>query len=188
MDSVAEEWRAVVRWEGFYEVSNLGRVRSLEREVFRKDGGIRRMQGKVRATPIGNHGYHTITLSANGRRECTLLQIVVAEAWIGERPDGFHVDHDDFNRSNNRPSNLKYLSPQDNVKRTSDAGRTPFGVNHYAAILSENQIKEAFRLLDSGLSKRDAAAQAGIPAYQLRNVFYGKSWKHLGLARNQIAG
>jgi hypothetical protein len=62
-------------------------------------------------------GYNIISLYIGKKRYLNLHHRIVAEAWIGPRPDGMEVDHIDRNTENNHPSNLRYLTKQDNLKR-----------------------------------------------------------------------
>lgn len=95
-----EEWRRVGRHDR-YEVSSLGRVRNRE-------------TGHVLALLTHNKGYRKVKL---GRGIYVYVHQLVAEAWLGEIPFGQQVDHVDFDRANNRPSNLRYLPAPDNRTR-----------------------------------------------------------------------
>ena len=96
-----EEWRAVPSWEGHYEVSNQGRVRSVERVIEFADGRVRKFPAVVRSTHTDGFGYLKLTLKRTKRQERVLVHQVVAAAWIGPRPAGFDVCHNDGNKTNN---------------------------------------------------------------------------------------
>ena len=110
---MTEEWRAVVGYEGRYEVSSLGRVRSLDRTAKIRGGSFRTVKGRV-LKPL-NHtcGYLAVGL---GRRNQKLIHILVAEAFLGRRPSGLDVRHLDGNPRNNRVSNLVYGSRSENMR------------------------------------------------------------------------
>lgn len=103
-----EEWRAIPGWAGYYEVSGLGRVRSVERFVHFSDGRVRRYDAKLRATHVDGFGYHKVTLKRSGKQDRVLVHQVVAAAWIGPRPPGLDICHYDGDKTNNRHENLRY--------------------------------------------------------------------------------
>lgn len=109
-----EEWRPAVGFEGRYEVSSLGNVRSCH--------GLR-TQGKRRLTDVTEQGYVKLSLRLNGKNYRRSVHSLVAAAFIGPRPTGAFIDHLDFNRANNAASNLEYVTPQENTRRAGRAGR-----------------------------------------------------------------
>ena len=109
-----EEWRPVVGYESLYEVSNLGRVKSLPRKWAK--GGI------LKPTPAKKGGYMYIDLRKNGKRELCKVHQLVMRAFVGECPDGHEVDHYDWNPSNNRLDNLSYQPKEVNRARKSPEG------------------------------------------------------------------
>lgn len=106
-----EEWRAVVGYEGVYEVSDKGGVRSLPRH----DRMGRPVKGGPLSTKPGNIGYPVVSLWKNGEGTTVTVHSLVAEAFIGPRPEGMDVAHRDGTRTNNSVENLRYLSRQDNL-------------------------------------------------------------------------
>lgn len=125
-----EEWRAVVGFEGAYEVSNLGRVRSIDREIPHNGGrGLRRLRGKVLSpSPNGPYGYLSVMLGAGCRR---YVHRLVAAAFIGP-VEGMDVDHDDTNPANNAVTNLAIMPHVDNMSAMSDR-RTHCSAGHQLA-------------------------------------------------------
>lgn len=109
-----EEWRGVVGYEGMYEVSNLGRIRSLNRVVSRSDGERRNIKGKILKTRIDKHGYERIDLKINGKSKLWLVHRIVAMAFIEKKKGCNYIDHIDGNRSNNLPSNLRWCTISEN--------------------------------------------------------------------------
>ena len=78
---MTEEWRDVVGYEGLYQVSNLGNVKSLDRLVICEDGFIRRMKGGLLKQQI-NHGYMNVRLYKNGVGKTVKVHRAVAMAFI----------------------------------------------------------------------------------------------------------
>lgn len=112
MDATPEEWRPVVGYEGLYEVSNLGRVRSLDREVPNRWERPKPVKGRVLAGSISPQtGYRTATLTdaAGGRKPYyALIHRLVLEAFMGPCPPGMECCHKDLDRSNEALSNLRW--------------------------------------------------------------------------------
>lgn len=102
MDSVAEEWRPVPGWEGWYEVSDLGRVRNIAT-------GHRRTPGKVLVLSLSNRGRWTAHLFRHYEQKVIACYKLVIEAFVGPCPEGHEVHHRDMDHTNDALSNLEYM-------------------------------------------------------------------------------
>lgn len=119
----AEVWRPVAGYEGVYEVSSLGRVRSLDRVCVGRDGRSELHRGKVLCTNPGRRGYVTVSLRKGGpKTKKAPVHSIVAAAFLGERPSGHDVMHLNGIRTDNRVENLKYGSREENLHQTYDYG------------------------------------------------------------------
>lgn len=131
-----EIWKPVKGYEGLYEVSNLGRVRSLDRHTDRLDsvGNPRQLfvKGKIIKPAKMKKGYLRLSLSL-GHRKRTSLQVhrLVAEAFI-PNPNNFpQVNHINENKQDNRASNLEWVTNKENSdhgtrnKRIASANSMP---------------------------------------------------------------
>lgn len=116
-----ENWRDVGRWEGYYQVSALGGVRSLPRTVVDSLGRTRRFPG-VPLTPYlpeDGDGYLRVIFNRNGDCEHPNVHRLMAETFLGAAPfDGAQACHDDGNKLNNVLSNLRWDTPAGNVRDT----------------------------------------------------------------------
>lgn len=117
--SMTEEvWRPVVGAEGLYEVSNLGRVRGVDRV----DGQGRHWPGRIRA--LGNTGkYKTVPLYIEGRQTPKIVHRLVLESFVGPCPDGMEACHNDGNPHNNRLDNLRWDTHTENMYDVVRHGR-----------------------------------------------------------------
>ena len=124
-----EVWRPIIGYEGYYEVSNLGRVRSVPRtrEVKTRYGGttLRTDKGCDVALVDHGNGYLYVTLHKDGRRVNHFAHRLVALAFCDGYNEGLVVDHIDKNRSNNHCDNLEWVTQRVNVIRSADALRKP---------------------------------------------------------------
>ena len=116
-----EVYKSVVGYESFYEVSNLGNVRSLDRtHTFNRCKGIvtAKYKGSVRKGVLNNWGYLKVQLRTPGHSKGKYIHIMVAEAFLGHIPKrGLVVHHKDENKRNNRVTNLEVITHSDNVRR-----------------------------------------------------------------------
>lgn len=120
-----ELWLPVTGYEGVYEVSNAGQVRSVDRMVHRGGGTTRKAKGVIlRAAPTST-GRLTVALSLDGKHRTHLVHRLVAVAFLGSPPEGTEVCHNDGDASNNRVTNLRWDTHASNML---DAIRD--GANH----------------------------------------------------------
>lgn len=122
------EWRPVVGYEGIYEVSNLGLIRSLDRTVVYRDGRRRIQKGiTLKGTAIGEYGHLGVRLYKSGISRPFQIHRVVAEAFLGTCPPGMECCHNNGDGSDNRASNLRWGTSRDNKQDVVRHGR-----HHYA--------------------------------------------------------
>ena len=111
----AENWRPVVGWEGFYSVSDVGRVRSEDRTIIRADGVAVHLKGQLMSPVRKNRtGHHCVALMRNSRPTHAFVHRLVLEAFVGPRPDGMVGCHWDDNPDNNRVENLRWATVSEN--------------------------------------------------------------------------
>jgi len=109
-----EIWKPIYGWEIYYEISNLGNVRSLEREG-RTSFGLRKYGGKTVNSFVHSNGYLCINLTKKGMRKQYLLHRLVLESFVGECPLGMEACHRDGNRLNAQLANLRWDTRSNNA-------------------------------------------------------------------------
>ena len=106
-------WRDVLGYEGAYQVSDLGRVRSLDREIVCSDGRTKALRGRVLKPGVGTNGYLSVAL---GRGQMCLVHRLVAQAFI-DNPDARpQVNHRNGRRDDNQIANLEWATCSENHK------------------------------------------------------------------------
>lgn len=112
-----EIWKEIVGYEGFYEVSNYGKIRSLERKIEQKDANgniyLRTMKGRVLSSNKNNgNGYKVVALcKGHGERQINnYIHILVAKAFVSNPENKLTVNHIDGNKSNNYFYNLEWAT------------------------------------------------------------------------------
>lgn len=125
---MTEIWKQIPGYEDRYEVSNLGNVRSKDRVIYQKDahGGmmLKKYNGRIVSQTDNGNGYMIVSLQKFGRKNHYVHRLV-AEAFV-ENPNGLCVvNHLDYNRRNNRATNLEWTTAEGNVKYSAHRMRHP---------------------------------------------------------------
>ena len=118
-----ERWAAVPGYEGWYEVSDLGRVRSVTRTV-RTSRGVRTYQGRILKRWVNARGYASVTLAKRGECKDWFVHRLVLQAFVGEAPAGTECCHGNDIRDDNRLVNLRWDTHLANVREAVERGRT----------------------------------------------------------------
>lgn len=163
-----EIWKPVPEYEGLYEVSSCGRVRSLDRLVNDYRGG-RWHRGRL-LTPNYNHQYARVSLSKEGHVIYRNIHDLVGMAFLGFTSDsGMVIDHLDSCKTNNNVDNLEIVSQCENVRRAAIKGDM--------SKLSDQEVREIKHLYATGkhtlieLAKRFKVSRITIWRY-INNWFY----------------
>ena len=110
-----EIWKDIKGYEGLYQVSNFGNVKSLERRVNSCNGGRNKKEKYIISTDNGN-GYKIVGLSKKHKRKNYYVHRLVAEAFIKNENNFNEINHLDYNRSNNNVENLEWIDRKSNVQ------------------------------------------------------------------------
>jgi hypothetical protein len=174
--ATSEDWRDIPGWEGFYQVSNLGRVRSLDRVV--RGGGVvpvRLRRGKVLKQLRLATGYMAVRLQRDGQSYCKRVHRIVCKVFHGPQPSELHeVAHADGTRDNNAATNLRWATKSENA-----LDRIALGLPAASGTTSVAQAKIIKRLLGTDMMKKDIAEIVGVSKNVVSQISRGKSWAHL---------
>lgn len=119
-----EIWEDVVNYEGIYEVSNRGRVRSVDRVVITKNGRECKYKGKMISMPPNQDGYPTFNLCYQGKIKPVKTHRIVAEAFIPNPNNYTEINHIDENKANNEVSNLEWCTRKHNMNHGTGLQRS----------------------------------------------------------------
>ena len=111
MKEAIEIWKDIPNYEGLYQVSNLGRVKSLERI----DALGRRVEEKILKLWINRKGYYIVCLCKQSTKKWYMVHRLVYEAFNGQIPEGYEVNHINEIKSDNRLENLNLMTHKENV-------------------------------------------------------------------------
>lgn len=112
-----EEWRDIVGYEGLYQVSDEGRVRTIN--------------GRIKKQHIGSWGYPVVTLSKDGDERVTLVHRLVATAFVPNPRNVDCVNHIDESRVNNKATNLEWVTKAENNRHGTASQRTAVTLKKY---------------------------------------------------------
>lgn len=115
-------WKDVVGYEGLYEVSDTGLVRGKERRVrFLQSTTFEEFFRTIKAADkkitVAVNGYYVVNMHKKGTVKTCYVHDLVTAAFLGEKPEGYCVDHIDANKLNNNLDNLEYVTPSENMLR-----------------------------------------------------------------------
>lgn len=167
-----EEWRPVIGFP-FYEVSNIGRVRSIDRVVPHSWSGSNYVRsGKLLAQHTDRTGYPSVNLYRNGKMKIGRVHQLVAAAFL-PRIDGKNcVNHLDFNRGNNSVENLEWVTQKENMEHATRNGRM-------AQKLNEAVVRAIRRLRSRGETQAEIARRVGVGQAAVSCVIRGATWGHV---------
>lgn len=183
MNPTQETWKPVVGSAGRYDVSDLGRVRANRWTTRTANGQTRTYRPHIMSTYVeARTGYLALRLTIDGKTVLRRVHTLVAEAFIGPRPDGAVVCHNDSDPSNNSLSNLRYDTHLGNSGDMVAAGNSTFGERQVRAVLTEAMVRYA-RQRYVPRSRTDGlpaiARDLGVNAGTLKAAVTGRTWKYL---------
>ena len=173
-----EEWKPVVGFEGFYEVSNHGRVKSIVRMSRTNSihSGLRRMGGIIRKLLKDTNGYQHVAITALGVRRLAMVHHLVLDAFVGTRPEGMECCHNNSNPSDNHLSNLRWDTHYNNNQDRKNRGMYLVGSKHHQAKLTKQDV---LFIRNSDMTGVVLAKMHNIGRTQVSRIKRGESWKHL---------
>lgn len=116
-----EIWKDIKNYEGLYQISNCGKVKSLERKVKNKNG-FRIVPEKILKPILNNKGYYAYGLRKNGKLNMILLHRLIGEHFIKNKNNYPCINHIDGNKLNNEINNLEWCTYEHNIKEAFRLG------------------------------------------------------------------
>lgn len=176
-----EMWRPIPSVAGRYEASSHGRIR-------RATASRGASAGRLLTLTPHPAGYVSVTIQEDHVSVPRLAHRLVAEAFIGPVPAGQEVNHIDGIKTNNRPSNLEYVTRAQNIRHAIQTGLMQIvGEDNPSAILTAQQVAEIRRRYvpggkwKGGPGYKALAAEYGVSWEAIRNIIKGRAWTSAGI-------
>lgn len=170
-----EIWKDVLGYEGRYEVSNYGRLRS-----WMKPKSGRRLTPRNLKPSLSKDGYYRFHLVLDGKLKGHLAHRLVMSAHVGESV--LEVNHLDGNKLNNCLSNLEYCTRSENLRHAADVLGKPMGNRgrkgelNGRAKLTVDKVREIRQLQARGMSQDEIARLFGVRQSTISDIVLGKNW------------
>ena len=118
-----EIWRDIVDYEGLYQVSNLGNVKSVDRQIKTIEGFLKKIEGKFIKFTCNNYGYLYVDLYKYNKKHRFYIHRLVAETFLENPKNKPFVNHIDCNPLNNKVDNLEWCTQKENIQYANKLGR-----------------------------------------------------------------
>ena len=157
-----ENWINVVDFEGIYEVSNYGNIRSTKNKQLKK-------------ITFDAHGRPYLGLWKNNKQKIVRPHKLVLEAFVGKAPQGMECCHNDGNQQNNRLENLRWDTPKNNHVDKLKHGTSNTGERCNWAKLTKAQV---IAIRADTRTQKEIAAEYGVQQSQISRIKNGVRWIH----------
>lgn len=175
-------WLPVVGYEGLYEVSDFGNIKSLSRIVRHPNGGDLQTTEKIMKAIISTTGkYCQINLYRNNKMKVFKIHRLVGLAFIKNIHNKPFINHIDGNKQNNHISNLEWCTAKENIIHAFDNNlmNVPHGEKHVRAKLTSKdvlKIRDDFKI---GVKQNYLANKYSVCKQTINNICHNKIWKHV---------
>jgi hypothetical protein len=171
-----EIWKSVPGYEGLYEVSSEGRVKSCERMFVRSNGKPQPIREKTLTPRRGKYGYTYVVLCKPLTKNKTCkVHSLVAAAFIGPRPEGEQCCHNNGVRGDNRLVNLRYATPKENCADRVAHGTHTAGERNGRALVTPEDVK-AIRALAGQRTQEQIGRLFGISRSNVSAIVRHETW------------
>jgi len=170
-----EQWKDIPDYEGYYQVSNLGRVKSLARWVMRK--GVAKTKTRILKAGLDKSDRPVVVLCIDKERMTIRVCRLVLLSFVGPCPDGMEARHKDGNPKNNRLNNLCWDTPKNNQGDRFIHGTDTRGEGNGRSVLTWGLVKQIReRYLDGNVSQKQLSVEYGVSHSVINKIVNNKSW------------
>lgn len=176
MTKTKEIWLEIPGYEGAYEASNLGQIRSMDREVKYIKGGkeiVNKYKGKVLTPTFDKDGYRQVTM-----KKTVKVHRIVAKAFLPNPENKATVNHIDGIKDNNNISNIEWATFSENANHKYSVLNRGRGEEHGKTTLTEDQVR-AIKVNKDNLKGVELAEIYGVTSSAISSIKHGKNWGHV---------
>jgi len=187
---MTEVWRNVIGYEEYYQVSNLGNVKSLDRIVVTGNRKSYIRKGKLCKLSKNNLGYMTVGFTVNNKKVNKYVHRLVAEVFLTNDENKPQVNHIDCNKENNHVDNLEWCTNSENHIHAYKNDLSKFKHNRVAyskeqngrALLTEEQVIEIReKYIPYKYSAKILAKEYNVSESCITHILNNTSWKEISI-------
>lgn len=178
-----EAWKDIPGWEGVYQASTKGAIRSLNRYVVTKGGKSWYIKGKVLKNRVASNGYSRIVLHTKIKKRETYVHQLIAETFLMRdyKSKKLTVNHINNVKTDNRISNLEVVTQSQNIIHSINKGNrvVAMGQSHYASKFTQKEVNSIKKIYDSGfVMQKDLADMLNVSRTCICNIINGRTWRN----------
>lgn len=177
-----EIWKDIAGYEGYYQISNLGRVKSLERIAITKIGSKQPVNERILVAGYDTAGYYRVALCKNAKSRTRKVHRLVAQAFIPNPENKKTVNHKNGIKDDNRVENLEWATYKENNDHAIDTGllikNCRKGDECSFSKLKGSDIP-VLRELNNTMKHREIAKIYNVHKSTIEGVVYRRNWKHI---------
>lgn len=180
-----EQWKDITDFEGLYQVSNLGNIKS----IARVSTIGRRLKERMLSLKVNkDNGYVYVSLFRQGKTYNKRVHILVAQEWVKNPNKLPIVHHKDADKENNKVNNLQWATQKTNVNESIKAGNMKVtGSEHPQAKLTEESVYEIKELLaTTKLTQKSIAERYGVEKSAISKIKRNITWTHVEYPRRKL--
>lgn len=171
-----EIWKDVIGFEGFYQVSNMGRIKRLSGLV-EVNGGHKEVKEYILKQSRRSDNYMSVTMSGGGKRKTRLVARIVAENFIENLEFKKEVNHISGDKSDNSVKNLEWTTRKENAEHASKNGLMSKGEKHGVSKLKEFEVKDIRKLYkNGGISQTKIAKKYSVTQHTVWCIIKNITW------------
>jgi len=179
---MTEIWKDIECYEGFYQVSNMGRVKSLDRLRRHPNGSVNQWFGRILKETTRKDKMQTVGLLKHGERISKYIHRLAATTFIPNPLNKPCVNHIDNNPSNNRIENLEWCTHKENMHHAVNQSRMACGERHHYAKLKEKDvinIRKTYRKYSIHRNSYSLAKKYKVDQSMIWYIVNNRNWKHI---------
>lgn len=174
-----EIWKDIEGYEGLYQVSNNGKVRSIDRTKLHWVGGKSNVHGRELKPYVNSNGYKQIVLSIEGKTKSIIVHRLVSQSFIKNPKNKPQVNHIDGDKLNNCVSNLELVSAKDNMLHAYKIGLRNKGGKHHWSKLTEPNVLLIRKKHKQKISNVQLANEFSVSPACISAIINRYSWNHI---------
>ena len=181
VSGLTEYWLDIPGYKGYYQVSNYGNVRSLNRVITQQNDRKQLVKGRALKPHLTNKGYFKVHLSRDGKRKSRSIHRLVAMAFLPNKLDKPQVNHINGCKTDNNLCNLEWNTQSEQQIHAYQNGLQPKGEKHHYAKLTRKEVIQIKQLLKHRVLQKDLAAKFNVSQQVISAIKTGSRWNHIAV-------